>query len=283
MNAEPKHSLKDRIGIDIGRRLSIEDGIEWAAGNDIKFIDSQTDIHPNALESFDKTRCKNVRDALEKTDITLGLHTLSGVNVAEFSPFCRDAVDNYLKAYVDLSVNVGAQWIVVHGGYHFTACREKRMQTAIERLQRIGDYAEKKGVLLLLENLNWEPLLAEVNYMPVTPAECKHFFSALQTPAIQWSFTANHAHFLPGVGIDSFIDQMDFDLCREVRLADNNGCYEIHQLPGQGTIDFGAMFKKIEQLGYTGHYMNAFGNLDDMLAGRDYMLARANEAGLETE
>ena len=276
-------TLKQRIGIDIGRRVSIEDGLEWAAKNDVHFIDVQTDIHPNALESFDAERIAGVRALKERHNINLGLHTLSGVNVAEFSPFCRDAVDAYLKAYIDLAPQVGADWIVVHGGYHFTACRTLRMQTAIDRLKRMAGYAEEKGVLLLLENLNWEPVLAEVNYMPVTPAETMHFLTEINSPALRWSFTANHAHFLPGVGISNFIDAVDFSFCHEVRLADNNGSYEIHQRPGEGTIDFGAMFKKIEGLGYKGHYTNGFTTIDDMLAGRDYMVARAAEAGVKID
>ena len=276
-------TLKQRIGIDIGRRVSVEDGIEWAAQNDVHIIDVQTDIHPNALESFDAKRIKNERSAKEEYGLKLGLHTLSGVNVAEISPFCRDAVDAYMKAYIDLAPQIGAEWIVVHGGYHFTACRTIRMQASIERLKRISAYAEKKGVMLLLENLNWEPVLAEVNYMPVTPAETMYFFQQVQSPALRWSFTANHAHFLPGVGISNFIDAVDFSLCHEVRLADNNGSYEIHQRPGEGTIDFGAMFKKIEGLGYQGHYTNGFTTIEDMLAGRDYMLARAKEAGVKID
>ena len=278
-----KLTLKQRIGIDIGRRVSVEDGIEWAAQNDVQIIDVQTDIHPNALESFDAKRIKGVRSAKEKYGLRLGLHTLSGVNVAEISPCCRDAVDAYMKAYIDLAPQIGAEWIVVHGGYHFTACRTIRMQASIERLKRISAYAEKKGVMLLLENLNWEPVLAEVNYMPVTPAETMYFFQQVQSPALRWSFTANHAHFLPGVGISNFIDAVDFSLCHEVRLADNNGSYEIHQRPGEGTIDFGAMFKKIEGLGYQGHYTNGFTTIEDMLAGRDYMLARAKEAGVKID
>lgn len=274
-------SLKQRIGIDIGRRVAVEEGLAWAAANDVHFIDVQTDINPNRLESFDAARCDGVRQLIEKHGINLGLHTLSGVNVAEFSPFCRDAVDQYLTAYIDLASRVGADWIVVHGGYHFTNCRALRMQTAIDRLARMAEYAESKNVLLLLENLNWEPVLAEVNYMPVSPAECMHFFNQIDSPALRWSFTANHAHFLPGVGIDNFIDAVDFSLCREVRLADNNGFYELHQQPGEGTIDFGAMFKKIEGLGYKGHYTNGFGSLDDMLEGRDYMIERSKEAGVK--
>ena len=110
-----------------------------------------------------------------------------------------------------------------------------------------------------------------------------HFLTEIESPAVRWSFTANHAHFLPGVGIANFIDAVDFSYCHEVRLADNNGSYEIHQRPGEGTIDFGSMFKKIEGLGYKGHYTNGFTTIDDMLAGRDYMVARAAQAGVKID
>lgn len=276
--------LKERIGIDAGRRVPAEEAVAWAGANGVRYLDIQADIEPNALESFDDARCRGIRAACENHGIHLGLHTLSGVNVAEFSPICRDAVDEYMKAYIDLSGRIGAEWIVVHGGYHFTACRRKRMQAAVERLQRMSDYAEKKGALLLLENLNPEPTLAEVNYLPVTPAECRWYFERLPSPNIKWSFTANHAHFLPGASIESFIDQMPFiELCREVRLADNNGRFEIHQHPGEGTIDFGALFRKTEGLGYRGHYTLGWGTLDQMLEGRDYIVERARESGVAVE
>ena len=158
------------------------------------------------------------------------------------------------------------------------------MQASLERLQRICEYAEKKNALLLLENLQWEPVHAEVNYLPVTPAECRWYFDRLPSPNIKWSFTANHAHLLPGSSIEQFIDAMPFiELCGEVRLADNNGVYEIHQHPGEGTVDFGALFKKIEGLGYQGHYTNGWGTLERMLEGRDYMVERAREAGVAVD
>jgi len=276
--------LKERIGIDAGRRVPAEEAVAWAAGNGVFYLDIQTDLAPNALSSFDDARCNPIRDACERHGIHLGLHTLSGVNVAEISPYCRDAVDEYLRAYVDLGARIGAEWIVVHGGYHFTACRKARMQASLERLQRLSEYAEKKGAQLLLENLQWEPVLAEVNYLPVTPAECRWYFDRLPSPNIRWSFTANHAHLLPGSSIEQFIDAMPFiDLCGEVRLADNNGVYEIHQHPGEGTVDFGALFARIEGLGYEGHYTNGWGTLDLMLEGRDYLVARAREAGVTVD
>ena len=127
-------SLKDRIGIDLGRRVPVEEGIAFAAKNGVRYIDAQMDIAPNAMESFDDARCAGIREACAKAGLHLGLHTLSAVNIAEVSPFLRDAADQYLRAYMDLARRLGAEWIVVHAGYHFTSDKKLRMQAALDRL-----------------------------------------------------------------------------------------------------------------------------------------------------
>ncbi len=66
-------SIKDRIGIDVGRKLSVEDAVDWAADNGVRYVDCQIDIAPNDLESFDEHRCAPIRDACEKR----GIHILS--------------------------------------------------------------------------------------------------------------------------------------------------------------------------------------------------------------
>ena len=41
------------------------------------------------------------------------------------------------------------------------------------------------------------------------------------------------------------------------------------------------MFRRVEGAGFRGHYMNAFGSLDDMLAGRDDLVRLAEAAGID--
>ncbi|MEM6497531.1 MAG: sugar phosphate isomerase/epimerase [Pseudomonadota bacterium] len=272
-------SFRDRIGIDLARRVPVEEGIRLAAENDVRYIDVQTDIAPNAMESFDNARCAAVREACEANNIHLGLHTLSGVNVAEISPFLRDATDQYLKAYIDLAVKLKAEWIVVHGGYHFTSCKAIRKQASVDRLKRIVAYAEENDVLLQLENLNSEPELAEVHYLPDNLEETVWYFDQIQSPKLKWAFTINHAHYDP-IGIAGFVDGMGMERCDEIRVADNNGEYELHMHPGTGTVDFVDMFKRIEGAGFKGHYMCGWGTVEQMLEGRDYLVERAREAGV---
>ena len=56
--------------------------------------------------------------------------------------------------------------------------------------------------------------------------------------------------------------------------AQHNG-HEVHLKPGAGDIDFADTFQRIEGKGFKGHYTNAFGSLDDMLAGRDELVRLA--------
>ena len=269
----------ERIGIDVGRRLAIEDAIAWAATNGVGAIDVQCDIAPNALESFDDRRCAGVREALAATGVSLALHTLSAVNVGEIAQFLRQATDQYLAAYVSLASRLGAKWVIVHGGFHFTADKALRKEASIARLARTVAFAEAKDVMLLLENLNGEPERAEVHYMPDTLEDTREFLARLPSPNLKWSFTINHAHYDP-IGIAGFVSGMGMDRCGEVRVADNNGLYELHMHPGTGTVDFAEMFRLIEGAGYRGPYTCGWGTLEQMLEGRRYLADKARSAGV---
>jgi sugar phosphate isomerase/epimerase len=276
-------SLFDRIGIDVGRKLVLEDAVEWAAEHRVRYIDIQLDTGDNALGTISGVRGSRVRALCEKHGVTLGLHTASAVNVAEYAPYVGDAVEAYLKAYVDAAVRLGAKWIVMHAGFHFTSDKAQRMQAGRERLRRVLAHAENKGALILLENLNKEPDDAEVHYLAHTVEEWRYYFDAIESPSFKLSFTANHAHLVPE-GIPGFIAAIDLGRVAEVRLADclRNG-YEAHLKPGEGDLDFGELFRRLEGGGFKGHYTNAFGSLDDMLAARYELLRLAAAAGVKVE
>ena len=260
---------RDRIGVDVGRKLRLEEAVAWAARNGVRHIDIQLDTGENALSRLDGDRARAVRAVCERDGVRLGLHTSSAVNVAEYAPLVGDAVDAYLRAYTDAAAMLGAGWIVVHAGFHFTSDAGQRMQAALGRLQRGAAYAETRGVRLLLENLNKEPDDAEVHYLAHTTEEWRWFYERITSDALALSFTANHAHLVPE-GVEGFLAAMPLERVAEVRLADcfRNGKEE-HLLPGQGDFDFPALFRALELRGYQGCYTNAFGSLDDMLAARD--------------
>ena len=261
--------LRDRLGLDTGG-ARLEDAVHWAGHHQFHYLDFNADLGPNHLDRWDAARVHAIREACARRDLHLGLHTLSGVNVAEISPRVADAVDAYLEANVDLAVRLGCEWVIVHAGFHFSANIQARKDASLQRLRRLTGYAEKAGVRLLLENLNVEPERAEVHYLAHSVEECRPYFEGIASAHFGWAFTVNHAHLVPE-GIDGFLDAFGIGRIGEVRLADNTGEYEVHLKPGDGTIDFTSLFRRLESSGYRGHYSMAFGSLDDKLAAREQL------------
>jgi sugar phosphate isomerase/epimerase len=56
----------------------------------------------------------------------------------------------------------------------------------------------------------------------------------------------------------------------------------MHLKPGEGDLDFGDLFARVEGGGFTGLYTAAFGSLDDMLGAREGLVAAARGAGVAT-
>jgi len=272
-------NFKDRIGVDLGQRNKIEDGLAAAVKHDIRFLDLKIDVAPNAIETLTDERVRAIRDVCDKHGIHVGIHTMSAVNVAEVAPHVRDGVDRYLDGHLDACKKLGGEWMVVHAGYHFTSDVKMRMEAGLERLKRLSGRAEKLGITLLLENMNWEPDDAEVHYLAHNVEETLYYFDRLDSPNLRWAFTANHAHLVEE-GVEGFLANLDIKRCDEVRLADcwRNG-KEVHLRPGEGDFDFPGLFRKLDQLGFTGHYMNAFGSLEDMIAGRETMARMMEPVG----
>lgn len=265
-------NLRDRIGLDLGQRNRIEDGLAAAIEHQVRYLDLKIDVAPNAVESLTDARVADIRKTCEANGIHVGIHTSSAVNVAEIAPHVRDAVDSYLLGHLQACERLGGGWMVCHAGYHFTSDYQLRRTAAIERLKRLAEHAGKRGVTVLLENMNVEPDDAEVHYLAYNVEETQFFFDALKDTGIRWAFTANHAHLVPD-GVEGFLSGMDIALCDEVRLADcwRNG-KEVHLSPGAGDFDFPDLFRRLDALGFAGHYMNAFGTLEDMIKGREELV-----------
>ena len=261
-------TLRDRIGYDAGT-TRLEDALTTAAEHGFHYLDFNADQGPNRLTEWDDLRATSVVRQATENEITLTLHTASSINIAEFSPYVDEAVDRYLEGNIDLAKRLGCLGVVTHGGYHFSSALDYRMQSSLERLKRATAYAERAEVHLLLENLNFEPDDAEIHYLAHTVEECRFYFDVISSERFGWAFTVNHAHLVPE-DVDGFLDAFGISRIGEVRLADNTGDKEVHLNPGEGNIDFPAVFGRLESSGYPGFYTMAFGSLEDKLAAREY-------------
>ena len=56
----------------------------------------------------------------------------------------------------------------------------------------------------------------------------------------------------------------------QICLNDNHGDYEVHLVPGEGTIDFPALFERLKAKGYEGWFSMGFGDEADKIRVRDW-------------
>lgn len=258
-------TARSNFGIDVGSQLSVVDAIEWATEKGFGYVDVQPTESLGARGN-DDPEIGHIIDVYENHSISLGLHTLSAVNTAEFTPPLKEAVREYLFTFIDIAAAIDADRTIVHAGYHFTSDAEKRRETSLKRLKELLNYAGEKDVTVLLENMNPEPDNAEVHYLCSGLKEAKWYFDSLSSPKLRWAFNPPHAH-LHQEGIDGFLDTLDFKTCGEVRLNDNHGVYEEHLMIGEGTINFEHLFDRLDGMGYDGPYIVALGTKEDSLQG----------------
>lgn len=260
--------MKDRFGFNAPADTPIEDSIEWAGRAGFGYIDFQADVAPNALASFDGRRVRRVRELCDEHGVKIGLHPSSAVNNAEIVPIVSGAIDEHLTANLDLAARLGCGWVIAHGGYHFGDV-DRRRAAALERIKRLVEQAEQKHLTIFFENHNKEPEHSEIHYLPHNVEETRWFLDEIDSTHMKWAFNVAHGHLVPE-GWRGFLDAFGADRIGQVRLNDNTGEYEIHLIPGEGNIDFPALFARLNELGYQGWFSLGFGGPEDKVRVRDW-------------
>ena len=260
---------------------SLEDAIRQGVELGFSRIDFNADGPPNYPGTFTPERVRAVRELAERHRLRIGIHTLSAVNMAELTPVMDAAADAYLRENFELASRLGCGYVICHGGFHFGADRERRMERAIERMRRAAEWAEQRRLDIYFENHNKEPDEAEIHYMPRDVAETRRFFEAVPSPRFKWACNVGHAELVPD-GFDGFLDAFGVERIGHVRLHDTHGRYEAHLLPGQGIVDFRRVFRRLAALGYKGAFSLDFGTPEDRAVWRDTFATWLEEASSAT-
>ena len=125
----------------------------------------------NFPQTFDRARIRRVRSLMERSGIRCGLHSASFVNTAEIMPTVRKAALAHLREYVDLTVALGCEYLVVHCGFHFSAYLDTVRAALYETMGRAVAYGERRRVPLVIENMNPLPGDSEFQYLGVQVEE----------------------------------------------------------------------------------------------------------------
>ena len=206
MRAEP--DFKRRIGIDLNRRIGLEPGLDWAIAQRRPLSRHLPRSGAGTARPRQSARRAGARAARRARHHARPAHLVVDERGRELPVPVGGGGRATSRPICGRRKAIGAGWVIMHGGYHFTADKEERMEVAVARLARASKLAEDEGMTILLENMNPEPADAEVKYLVHDVEEAKFYFSRLTSPALRWAFTTNHAHMLP-YGIEGFLDRME--------------------------------------------------------------------------
>ncbi len=204
----------------------------------------------NFPQAFDRARIRRVRALVERSGIRCGLHSASFVNTAEIMPTVRQAAEAHLREYVDLTRALGCEYLVVHCGFHFSVYLDRVRSALYETMARCVEYGERRGVPLVIENMNRLPGDSEFQYLGVTVEECRALFRRIRSPYLGLALDVAHCELLPG-GTGPFVRAFP-DRIHSVHLSDNRGRIDEHLAIGEGTIDFRRVLGALRRINFGG-------------------------------
>lgn len=204
----------------------------------------------NFPQMFDRARVRRVRRLVDRSGIRCGLHSASFVNTAEIMPTVRKAAAEHLKEYIDLTVTLGCEYLVVHCGFHFSVYLNTVRAAMRETLARAVEYAERRRVPLVIENMNRLPGDSEFQYLGVTVEEFADIFRRIRSPYLGLALDVAHCHLLPG-GAARFIRAFP-ERIQAVQLSDNRGTEDEHLTIGNGTVDFAGVLRLLRGINFSG-------------------------------
>lgn len=226
--------------VPLARQLGLA-WLEFACQNPVNFP-----------HTFDRARIRRVRALVERAGLRAGLHSASFVNTAELMPTVRRASLTHLREYVDLTHALGCEYLVVHCGFHFSVYLDRVRAALHETFARATDYAERRRVPLVIENMNRLPGNSEFQYLGVTVDELQALFERIRSPYLGLALDVAHAEMLPR-GTAPFLRAFP-DRIRVVQLSDNRGrdAVDEHLALGDGRIDFAAVLRGLARLRFAG-------------------------------
>ena len=255
MSDSPTPALLPVIGaaMPIDALLEHRDWLLEHGGRDLEIQDA---YRSDVIDGDYKPLLETAKVALEGHTGRVGVHgPFDGLHIGSWDPVVRDFVaGRYLKAleFVDAlcqTLGTRAPHMVMHSPFLFFGHAQVAHTRATGLAQQIGwvhqtlekvlEKASSLGCTLVIENirdLNPQPLRALVQ--------------SFDSPFVRVSLDAGHANLMSEIGAPK-ADTWALEaasLLGHVHLQDNDGMYDRHWQPGQGSTNWWALLKAIGTL-----------------------------------
>lgn len=162
----------------------------------------------------------------------------------------HDELEQKMKAYIDQTVQAGATKIITVGGQRKGMSYAEGADHAVAFFNRIKSYAEAKGVVICLENMNSR---YPDNVLGRPDQICDHaawgfdVCKRVNSPSVKMLFDLYHAQVMDGNLCDNIKDNLQW-----IAHFHTAGVPGRHELDDTQEVNYRFVAKTIVDLGYTG-------------------------------
>jgi sugar phosphate isomerase/epimerase len=246
-----------------------EEYFKFASDHGFDRLDLGCQAPLNFPHTFTKERIKRIKELSELYNVPYGLHSASFVNTAEIMPVVREASEQHLLDYIKLSKVIGAEYCVIHCGYHFSQFKDLVMENLFKTFRPAVKLAEDLDLPLVIENMNAVHPDSEIVYLGVTIDELDQVFNNVPSTHLGLALDIGHANLLEG-GVESWIEAFPEKIFH-LHLSDNDGVLDQHLAVGDGSINFGDTFDRLKSVGFSGTATLEVGNDENKLKSLNYL------------
>jgi D-psicose/D-tagatose/L-ribulose 3-epimerase len=226
----------------LGTKVGLEEGIRKA--REIGF--DSYDIFEDPLDIDDETR-KLIKDTCEEVGLPIRSVVCVNFGLVDFNPSVERFAMDRARAYIDQGAYFGARNILLVIGEYFwdgeVFPNEAIWGSVVDRVRILGDYAQKKGLEVVIELEPFtQALVKDVD-------ELARFVNEVNHPAVRANADISHLHLARA----SFEDVKKLEgIIGHIHLSDCDG--ERHgDLPaGRGVTPIKDYLKAIADTGYSG-------------------------------
>ena len=211
---------------------------------------------------YEKVNYSEVKTFADRYDIDLWSFHLpfwpfTQIDISSPDKDLRNGTVKYLSELIKKAADIGIDKYVIHssGELKDGSSRSERMEYAKDTLAKLAGVAASCGGVMAVEDL---PRTCLGN----TSEEIAELLSA--DDRLRICFDTNH--LLQEDNVD-FMDKLG-DKIITVHVSDYDFADEKHWLPGEGKIDWIAMMKKFDEIGYSGAWIYEMGLKSLQILGR---------------
>jgi len=227
-------------------RFSFEETLDHLSGQGFRCLEITSSPPHMFPRDLDKARRKAMRNEMEKRGFRVASlqPTYLDLNIISLNPAIREESLRQVKENIELAADLGAEMLVLVTGRRHPLLplpMEKAWNLCIEGIRECNEVARKHGVLIGVENVR--------NQFVDKGEDVRRILEDLGDENTKAVIDVANANIL-----ESPLDALESakDHLAMVHLSDNNGKTWTHSPIGMGSIDFEAVRRKLEEIGFGG-------------------------------